>query len=116
MRLLHHDYAQPSGYFITICTLDRECLFGEIVDGIMLRNDLGHEIKIVWNDLPNRYRGLALDQFVIMPNHIHGILFLAEESSTVSEIVRTFKGLAAYRINRRRNTPGVSVWQRGFYD
>jgi len=75
-RLKGYDYSQLGAYFVTICVQDRECLFGEVVEGEMRLNEAGRMVQDVWNDLPRYYPDVALDAFVVMPNHIHGIIIL----------------------------------------
>jgi len=74
IRLKHYDYAETGAYFVTICTKDRECLFGEIVNGEMRLNNAGEIVQNTWNDLINHVSNIVLDQFIIMPNHIHCIV------------------------------------------
>lgn len=74
IRLKGYNYSQAGAYFVTACVKDRECLFGDIVDGEMQLNDAGEMVKFVWNELPNRFSDIYLDEFIIMPNHIHGII------------------------------------------
>jgi len=81
IRLQDFDYSQPGAYFVTICTHNRECLFGEIVDGEMKLNDMGQVVQECWNDLPNHYANIELDQFVVMPNHVHGIIIIMDISN-----------------------------------
>jgi len=76
IRLQGYDYSQAGAYFITICTQNRERLFGEIADGEMKMNDAGQMVQTVWDEMPNRFDGLELDRFVVMPNHIHGVIVL----------------------------------------
>jgi len=76
IRLKGYDYTQPGAYFVTICTQDRACLFGEVVNGEMRRNAAGQMVLEVWNELPRYYRGVDIDAFVVMPNHVHGIIIL----------------------------------------
>jgi REP element-mobilizing transposase RayT len=76
IRLRGYDYSKEGAYFITICTQNRECLFGEIVDGRMVLNEAGRMIQSVWDELPQHYPGVDIDAFMVMPNHIHGIIFL----------------------------------------
>ena len=76
IRLKGYDYHQPGAYFVTICTQDRACLFGDAVEGEIQLNDAGRMVHDVWNELPNHYPGIAIDAFVVMPNHIHGIMIL----------------------------------------
>jgi putative transposase len=73
LRLKGYDYAQAGAYFVTICTHDRSCLFGDIGDGEMRLNTAGSAVQVVWNELPRRFARLELDAFVVMPNHVHGI-------------------------------------------
>ena len=62
-------------YFITICTQDRQNVFGEIVDGQMVLNEFGLIAQSCWNEIPRHFNDTRLDEFVIMPNHIHGIIW-----------------------------------------
>jgi len=74
IRLNGYDYSQPGDYFVTMCTQNRECIFGEIDNGKMKLNDIGQVVEDTWNDLPNHNLNIILDSFIIMPNHFHGIL------------------------------------------
>jgi len=74
IRLRDYDYAQPGAYFITVCAYQRQCLFGEIVDGEMQLNEWGRVIQACWEAIPDHFPNVELDAFVIMPNHIHGII------------------------------------------
>jgi len=76
LRLSNYDYSLPGAYFITICTQNRLHLFGHISNGEMVLNDYGKVVKDVWKNLPNHYQNMECGQFVVMPNHIHGIMFL----------------------------------------
>ena len=74
IRLRGYDYTRPGAYFVTICTHNRECLFGKIIDGEMVLNHAGQMVLDVWNEIPKYYPGIVIDAFQIMPNHIHGII------------------------------------------
>ncbi len=76
IRLKGYDYSQPGAYFITICTKNRKCLFGNIINGKMILNDAGHIAQNCWLEIPNHYPNVILDEFIIMPNHIHGIIII----------------------------------------
>ena len=76
IRLPDYDYAQAGAYFVTICVQDRLCLFGAVVDGVMHRNEVGQMIQTAWLALPERFSAIALDAFVVMPNHFHAIVFI----------------------------------------
>ncbi len=78
IRLKGYDYSQEGAYFITICTQDRLCLFGEVVGGEMWLNDYGKMVRAVWDGLPEHYPFVMLDAFVVMPNHVHGIIIITE--------------------------------------
>ncbi len=149
IRLQNYDYNQPGAYFVTICTHERACRFGEIADGEMQLNEYGLTVVGCWEDLPNHYPHVELGAFVVMPNHVHGIIVLVEDAHVVGaglrpaptepapttfaptdgpapttrpkrhglpEIVRAFKSFSARRINERRNTPGIPLWQRNYYE
>lgn len=77
IRLKEYDYSQDGMYFMTICTHDRKCLFGKITnDSEMILNNAGQMAKLCWEEIPKHYPFVALDEFVIMPNHVHGILII----------------------------------------
>src|SRR5450759_3733757 len=75
-RLQNWDYASDGWYYITICTKGRDNIFGIIEQGIMQLNDHGHIVEQCWFDLPNHYSNLILDAFVVMPDHVHGIMII----------------------------------------
>jgi len=119
LRLRTYDYASPGAYFITVCTHRSACLFGRISDGVVRLNALGTLVETCWQALPMHYLHAELDAFVVMPNHIHGILVLVDESSKrhgLPEIVRAFKTFSSRRVNETRNSGGTQVWQRGYYE
>jgi REP element-mobilizing transposase RayT len=74
IRLKGYDYSQCGYYFITICTKHRRCLFGEIENGQMILNNAGKMIDRWWNELKNKYANIEIDEYVVMPNHCHGII------------------------------------------
>ena len=132
LRLKGYDYRQAGAYFVTVCTHDRLCLFGDVVDGDMRLDEAGQAVADAWQDLPNHYRHVALDAFVVMPNHIHGIVFISPDAGFVGagfkpaptstahhglpEIVRGFKTFSSRRVNALRHTSGSPVWQRNYYE
>ncbi len=136
IRLKGYDYSQPGAYFITICTYQNHSLFGKIVDGKVQLNDLGRVVQFTWDDLVNHVENIELGPFVIMPNHIHGIIQIIEPNvgagsepartapapttsssqTPLSEIVRQFKTFSARRINTLRNSTDKPVWQRNYYE
>ena len=108
MRLAH-DYATAGAYFITICAFGREPLFA---DGRFRQAVEGR-----WADLPNHHRDVRLDAFVVMPNHVHGIVWIGQHGETftaLSSVVRSFKAAVTREL---RGVTGVKdVWQRGYHD
>ncbi|MGC8719442.1 MAG: transposase [Thermodesulforhabdaceae bacterium] len=138
IRLKKYDYTQPGAYFITICTHERAHLFGEVVDGHMRLNNAGRIAEQCWRDIPAHFPHVELDAFVIMPNHVHGVLWIVDNvgarhavpppptdhveqfgkplPGSIPTIVRAFKSAVTQRINAWRNTPGAPVWQRNYYE
>ena len=121
IRLKGYDYTQPGAYFVTICTWQRNNLFGEISNKKIQLSPFGEVIQVHWDNLPKHYSYLKLDEFVIMPNHVHGIIVLTDDFACkkrhgLPEIIRGFKTFSARRINKMRHLSRVSVWQRGYYE
>ncbi|MGI5924564.1 MAG: transposase [Lentisphaeria bacterium] len=144
IRLQGYDYSQAGAYFVTICTHNRACLFGEIVSGEMRLNDAGNIACQCWDDIPVHFPNVDLDEFVVMPNHLHGIIVIADivgatpqycppappppvgaknisplppprgTSKTVGSIVRGFK--IGVTKWMRSNTSIYEVWQRNYWE
>ena len=74
IRLRGYDYSRAAAYFITVVTQDRLCLFGDVADGKTRLNEAGKMIKRVWEKMPDRFPRIEMDSFIVMPNHIHGII------------------------------------------
>jgi putative transposase len=131
MRLPEYDYSQPGYYFITICIKDRAHILGSVKNGKMLMNQCGKIVQRCWRNLPKHYRCI-LDEFVVMPNHIHAIIEIPEnvrknvavglkptatlKQHSISEIIRALKTFSAREINTICKTKNQPVWQKGFYD
>jgi putative transposase len=86
IRLRGYDYAQPGAYFVTIVVQGRECLFGEVVNGEVMLSDAGRMVERWWTELAHKFPMVTLDAFVVMPNHVHGIIVI---SPVVSDPVCT---------------------------
>ena len=151
-RLKYYDYSQAGAYFVTVCSQNRECIFGDISNGEMRLNSAGKLVEKWWVELNHKYKDIALDAFVIMPNHVHGIIVLTtgnvgavheppkdkairelsskrvihelplqknkieRRNMVIPRIMGFFKMNSAKHINGLRNTAGISVWQRNYYE
>ena len=134
IRLRDYDYSWAGWYFVTLCTHGRECILGKAMNDSILETDLGKLVRETWAHLPNHY-AVELDDFVMMPNHIHGIIIIRDSTvgaihesplrkdakskrrkMLLSKIIGRFKMTSAKRINLLRETPGRPAWQRGFYE
>ncbi|MBN2367040.1 MAG: transposase [Calditrichaeota bacterium] len=127
-RLKGWDYSSPGNYFITICTKNRKCLLGDVVNGKIVLSEMGKIVENYWREIPNHFNGIILDEFVIMPNHVHGIISIVEtpklgvstitgdtrNSPHIGIIINQFKRICTIRI--RTSNPGISVWQSRFHD
>ena len=132
IRLKGYDYSKAGWYFITLCSKNRERLFGNVDNGEMVINEYGKIIRYSWFDLRNHNNHIRLDAFMIMPNHVHGIIQIIDvndvragsepaltkkhKQHSLSEIIRQFKTFSARRINKKRNMTGIPVWQRNYYE
>lgn len=146
IRLKGYDYSQKGAYFITICTQNRECLFGDIADGVMRLNGAGKMIRSVWDGLPIRFSNMELDEFIIMPNHVHGVVLLNRRGEscirpscirpntndhmsrphgtlpgTLGRIMQAFKSLATHEYTGGVKQSGWmpfpgKLWQRNYWD
>ncbi|WP_072622569.1 transposase [Spirulina major] len=133
IRLRGYDYSQMGAYFLTLCTHNRECFFGRITNNIMHLNSAGQITQQCWQQIPTHFPHVQLDQFIIMPNHIHGIIWIVNPptvgaknfspqsspqpqgtSKTIGSIVRGFKiGVTKWM---RQNTSIYQIWQRNYWE
>ena len=134
VRLPRYDYSQPGFYFVTVCTRNRECLFGRLENGEMWLSDIGHVVAESWKWLVDRYSYVTLDQWILMPNHLHGIIRIADDrrggsrtaptryshgetkQKALGSLIGAFKTVSTKKINQMRNAPGSTVWQRNYYE
>jgi putative transposase len=141
-RLDGYDYSRPGAYFITVCTQDRRWRFGVPGRGTVLLNDAGRMVWECWRELPVRFPCVAVDAFVVMPDHVHGILWITghptpgvatptrgvatgagghRRKTTVSDVVGAFKSITTVRYIRGVRTNGWApfdkrLWQDDFYE
>jgi len=133
IRLDGYDYTQAGAYFVTICVRDPFRLLGAVVDDEMTLNQYGDIVNEEWAYTALVRAEIALDAYVVMPNHIHGIVVVTDDghkrahaasyarplrspSYTVGSLVRGFKAAVTTRINTLCGTPGVPFWQRNYYE
>lgn len=91
LRLKNYDYAGAGAYYVTVVTQARVCLFGGIINGEMQLNEAGCLVQRAWNDLPNHYTNASLGAFVIMPNHVHGVIVLSDVKGMAAQAERAEK-------------------------
>jgi REP element-mobilizing transposase RayT len=129
IRLKGYDYGQPGAYFVTLCVQDRVCVLGEIVRDAMTLSDWGRIAAQSWLWLEEQYPHVALDVWVVMPNHLHGIVILLDDDAVIEarhdaprrhkplgQLIGAFKTTCTKRINQLRGTPGTKFWQRNYYE
>jgi putative transposase len=117
IRLRDYDYAAAAPYFVTICTMDRACALGSIHGGVLEPSPIGEIVADAWDRLPDRFPRIDLDAFVVMPNHVHGIVGIHESGGfALTDVVRVFKSISAHHARRHRVGADRPLWQRSFYD
>ena len=146
IRLKDYDYSQEGAYFVTICTAEGKEIFGEVKNSQMYMTPQGEIASTIWFTLPQRFPGIELDSFVVMPNHVHGILVRTERfppstreattqnktvnrqsnmklyrtspyrSQMLNEIVRTFKGATSYYVRCSDESMKGFGWHREFFE
>ncbi|AFY91441.1 transposase [Chamaesiphon minutus] len=124
IRLKGFDYSRSAVYFVTICVQNRECLFGTISQHEMILNDAGKLVSEEWLALPERFPAIILDEFVVMPNHFHGIIYISPNSvehPTLGRIIGAFKSIVTdlyiSGVKDQGWTPfDRRLWQRNYYE
>ena len=132
IRLKEYNYSEPGFYFVTICVKDKKCILGKVVDDLVNfdtkveLSEIGKIVEKEWLEIKNYFIGIEVDNYVIMPNHIHGIIVinvgaihelpLQRRKMVLSKIIGKFKMNTAKRINVFMNNSGCSFWQRNYYE
>lgn len=140
IRLPGFDYTRPGVYFVTICAHERTCLFGDVVNGVMRVNNLGEIVREEWERSAEIRAELTIDAYVVMPNHMHGIVLIdvgahgvrprnmddhvcrahgrapLRPPKSLGSFIAGFKSATTKRINTLRHTPTHPVWQRNYYE
>ena len=139
IRLPGYDYSQAGAYYITIVTHQRDCLFGKIENEKMILSDLGKIADECWRAIPDHFPLVELGAYVVMPNHVHGIIVITDNGrgaallrpytgpdenqnshkinvkpGSLGAIVRSYKSAVSYRIHKEHNATGI--WQRNYYE
>jgi REP element-mobilizing transposase RayT len=115
-RLLGYDYSQPGAYFVTICSQDRRCILGSIIEFEASLSEIGKIVQDCWLSLPLWFSNVALDEFVVMPNHVHGILQMNHSTHSLRTVIGSFKS-AATRTSRQKGLHTNQIlWQRGYFE
>lgn len=137
LRLKNYDYSSSGMYFVTVCVRRRKTLFGEIVVGDgpcavprMVLNETGCMVQTIWMQIPKYYAGVELDEFVVMPDHFHGIIWLKSNfgrargpapTFALPDVIHRFKSLTTTKYRKEiwpifNLTLSTKLWQRGYYD
>ena len=135
IRLKGFDYRWPGAYFVTICTFHKRCVFGAILESGVRLSPEGKVAQQAWVDIPKHFPHAEAGPFVIMPNHVHGIIILnalpagrrgtacraptsfgRPVAGSLSTIVRSYKSAVTRTVHLRRPFSTPPLWQRGFYE
>jgi len=125
LRLKGYDYRSTGAYFVTIVTRGRVCRFGDIVDRRMILTEAGRMVLDVWETTVARFSSARSDAFVVMPNHIHGVVYIDSDcrdtSASLAAIVGAFKSTTTVQYVggvRSRGWPPFqdALWQRNYFE
>lgn len=125
IRLRHYDYSQRGVYYVTVVTQDRACLFGQVIDALVQLSGAGLMVQSEWESLPCRFPDVELDEFVVMPNHFHGILVLADRDAAtpakLGGVVGAWKSIVTDAYIRGVRESGWEpfrrrLWQRNYWE
>ena len=131
IRYKGYDYTSAGAYFVSIVAQGRLCLFGEVVDGEMRLNGAGEMVRRVWDGMPERIPYVVMDEFVVMPNHVHGVIFIGQPlaraaghtggAPMLGEVVGAFKSVSTVEYGKGVKGSGWQrferrLWQRNFFE
>jgi putative transposase len=137
IRLAGYDYTQPGTYFITICTHERKPVLCEIHGGTVSLTKIGQLVARCWLAVPRHFENVTLDAWVLMPDHMHGIIIIRNSGSptavehalptpshrpngtrsgSLNAIMQNFKSISTRKANQLQRTAGAPLWQRDYYE
>ncbi len=135
IRLPGFDYSQIGQYFVTICSFEMRCIFGKVEDRKVRLSPIGEIATELWLEIPNHFPEVTVDPFIVMPNHLHGILTirwarhavpLQEEyhpegfrkpvQGSVATIVRSYKSAVSKRVRKALESRTMDVWQSNYFE
>jgi putative transposase len=138
IRAAGYDYSAPGAYFVTVCVRDKKCVLGEVVNDVMRLNAWGRIVNDCWRAIPEHFPHAQGDYWVVMPNHVHGIIVISLEQNvgarhavplpshmeqfgkpvpgSIPTMVRSFKSAVSKRINELRGHTGSVFWQRNYHE
>ncbi|MCB0728074.1 MAG: transposase [Ignavibacteriae bacterium] len=126
LRLENYDYSLSGMYFVTICIKDRKNLFGKIENDNMILNELGKIAKNNWLEIPDHFPDIFLDEYTVMPNHLHGIVGIDKRNDNLipistdrtkmllSKVIQQYKGAVTREF--KKISPNTLKWLRSFHD
>jgi len=137
VRLKGYDYSGTGAYFVTVCTNRKKCILGEVIDEKIVPTTIGGIAKNCWEEIPKHFLNVELDEFVVMPNHVHGIIQIINVGAThasplqkhhsnsnprgpgprtIGSIVGSFKSATTRCANGIGLGNRFSIWQRNYYE
>lgn len=135
LRHPKYDYTNTGAYFVTICAHQGRSLFGQVTEQSMILNQLGQIAHAAWHEFADRHPETMLDRFVIMPNHVHVLLWLTQPptvdnqqvedkkrkfgdaiAGSLSTLIGVYKGAVTQKAGHQKLIPNPPLWQRNFYD
>jgi REP element-mobilizing transposase RayT len=131
IRLHGYDYRSSGVYFVTICTMSRQCRFGDVVDATVALSAVGRVVDETWQWLAAHHDYVDVGPYIVMPNHLHGIIMLAPDEGgsrtaptapavtprkPVGRLIGAFKTVSTKRVNEVLGTPGDALWQRNYWE
>ena len=145
IRLAEYDYRLPGAYFVTLCAQDRACIFGAVVNGLVRLGLAGQIAPRTWMRLPEFFERVEVDTFVVMPNHLHAVVWIVDidgrrvidiskksaledvgelnendwhgtDSGSLSAVIQNFKSVTSHKIRASPKVPVDRVWQRNYWE
>ncbi len=121
LRLRNHDYSSESIYYVTICAEGRQYLFGYKQYDEIIYSPIGLVVRESWERIASIYEGILLDEFIVMPNHIHGIIVYEnsekdEKIKPLDRVIRNFKSFTTHEYYKDISRPTPNLWERGYYE